>query len=58
MDVDPITEAGKHLYGSFARISDPTHLDRRWSNLKPKVREYFINEARAAITVFLQITGR
>ena len=46
------------MYGKFRRISDPNELDRRWSNLKPKVREYFIEEARAAITVFLQITGR
>lgn len=58
MDADPITEAGKHVYGQFRRISDPNELDRRWSNLKPQVRSYFIEEARAAITVFLQITGR
>ena len=58
MDADPITEAGKHLYGRFARIADPSYLDRRWSGLKPKVREYFIEEARAAIKTFLQITGR
>lgn len=55
-DLDPIIEAGKHVYGQFARITDPTHLDRRWERLKPKVREYWISEARTAITVYLQLT--
>lgn len=56
MQADPITEAGKHVYGQFRRIVDPTELDRRWANLKPQVRKYFIDEARAAITVYLQLT--
>lgn len=57
-DLDPITEAGKAIYGKWARIADPAYLDRRWSRLQPKVREDFISEARAAIDTFNQLTGR
>jgi hypothetical protein len=55
-DLDPITEAGKAIYGKFLRVDDYDHVNRRWSRLKPAVRQYFIEEARAAISVYLQLT--
>lgn len=55
-DPDPIWEAGKALYGKFARISDPDVLDRRWARLMPAVRDSFIAEAKVAISTFLYIT--
>lgn len=58
MDQDPITQAGKQIFGRFARISDPHLLDLRWSRLMQKVRDDFVDEARIAIETYLQLTER
>lgn len=57
MDVDPLTEAGKAIYGKFARIIDPARLDYRWSRLTENIQAQYIAEARAAIETFYQLQG-
>lgn len=58
MDVDPLTEAGKAIYRTFARITDPARLDYRWSKLTENMQAQYIAEARAAIETFHQLQGR
>lgn len=56
MDQSALIEAGKHLYGRWARIADPSQLEFRWDRLAPSRQQNWIDEAEAAIRTYLQLT--